>query len=148
MKQYFNDLNLAGWIKWIVIFIGAVLTFIGASTESVDHADILTLRWLIPVAFILPCLIIPLGSKFNGIFYSFQISKPFWSENPYNIKNPLVFFDFWSVFFLLAGISRLLSVWVYRHSFDFGGPLLLAAGLGLRAGIILSLKWSKKADKT
>jgi hypothetical protein len=142
MNQYFKDLNLAGWIKWIVIIIGSVLTFIGTSTESVDHTDILILRWLIPVAFIAPCLVIPLGLKFSGIFYSFQSSKPFWNENPYKIKNPLMFFDFWSVFFLFAGISRLLSMWMYHHSFDFGGPFLLAAGLGVRVGINLSLRWS------
>jgi hypothetical protein len=147
MRRYFKDLNVAGWIKWIIIIIGSVLTFIGTATESVDHSDVLTLRWFVPVAFIAPCLIIPLGSKLNGIFYNFQIAKPFWNENPYNVKNPLVFFDFCSVFFLLAGVSRLLSVWIYHHSLDFGGPLLLAAGLGVRTGISLSLKLSKETGR-
>lgn len=146
MSSYFKNLNIVGWIKWTFIIVGSVATFIGTSTEVPYRGEEPISKWAILGVFIAVCLIIPLGIKFSGIFYNIEIQKPLWNDNPYALKRPLIFFDFFGVLFLFAGISRLTSAAIYRHSLDIGGLILIAGWLGALFGINLAVKWSGRIE--
>ncbi|MES2379456.1 MAG: hypothetical protein V4538_00340 [Bacteroidota bacterium] len=81
-------------------------------------------------------------AKFNEVFLKREIIKPTWNDNPLTLKRPLSFFHFGSFFFITVGLSILLGSGIKFQMLSFVGLSAISFGLGMLAGIWLTLKWT------
>ena len=97
--------------------------------------------------FVFGTIAVPLIIKGNNLFFSQVIEKPNWNENPFSFKRPLVMFQFGAYFSISIGISLLIGSILRFQSLQLLGINMLLFGLGVLAGIFLSLKLNENKVK-
>lgn len=74
-----------------------------------------------------------------------EIIKPNWNDNPLKLKRPLSFFHFGAHFFIVIGLSVLISSGIKHKILSEYGLISLFYGLGILVGIQLTLYWNKRS---
>lgn len=95
---------------------------------------------LMPLIF--GCIAIPLIAKFNAALGA-EIVRPNWNDSLFTLKRPLSFFHFGACFFLVVGLSMLMGAAIKFQALNSMALSVISFGLGILAGIWLTLKWTK-----
>lgn len=131
--------NRTGKIKAIVLAIFALPNLIVPANFQAEFGVAMTIAPLI-----FPIFIIPLFVAFNRRIFHQAIEKPNWNDNPITFKRPLSFYQFTAFFFLVVGLSILIGTVIKYRSFNYFGLSSISFGIGILAGIWLTIKRSGK----
>jgi hypothetical protein len=129
-------------IKKIIIIVLMVWITLFLTHESVQSIELTLLAGLI--SFISGLILTPL-IKINSLYYSLIIENPRWSDKM-DQRKPLIFMQFLAYLLLTAGISELIYVFAKRQIFSFLGMVILLAGLGVLAGMYITLLTNKSKN--
>lgn len=132
-----KHLDRTGKIKTIALLLLALPNlFIGTKQQPTDNYVFL----IFP--FIFGASVIPILSKFNARISNRVISIPSWNDNPFNLKKLLSFYQFGAYFFVVTGLSMIIGTAIRFREFNTFGFMSISFGLGILAGIWLTIKWS------
>lgn len=133
--------KLTGIIKAILLAMFSAALFIapiGAdSPQGIGSAVLMPL--------IVGSFMLPLALKMSGFIFNLEVVKPYWNDNPFKFKRPLIFFQFMAYFYLCIGLSSMIGTAVKYGFFSVFGLSMISIGFGMLIGIYLSLKWQTKA---
>ena len=73
-----------------------------------------------------------------------KLEIPNWNSNPLEVKKPLLFFHFMAYFFIVIGLSLVISSLIHFFKLNVFGFDSIFLGIGTILGIRLLLKWERK----
>lgn len=133
-----DNWNRTGKIKAICLGLMALPNLILPPGQQAEQGP-----EMIVMPLIFGIIAIPLIAKFNSVFLYGRITKPSWNDNPFTLKHPLSFFHFSAFFFVTVGLSVLFGAGIKFQTVNFIGCTSVSLGLGMLAGIWLTLRWAK-----
>ena len=144
INQFYKKWNTIGWIKTILLAIFFIVNIIFPLPNVSSQSALTPIVALIFGVFVIPFLI-----KFNYKFigkpiFGEKLEIPNWNSNPLEVKKPLLFFHFMAYFFIVIGLSLVISSLIHFFKLNVFGFDSIFLGIGTILGIRLLLKWERK----